>query len=341
MSAKMTRRERVRATIARKPCDGVPCAFDIVSAVSKKLLAHYQIEPSQLPDTIGEHLQYISPSYARERMPDGQYRDEFGTVWEWRDEMSTSMGDVGRLVEPVLKQPSLEGWTMPDGRAPRFSYVDVEALRQSDRFVVLGMSSLFEMCWFLRGFEHFLEDLAGEPQFVYEVMDVATEHLISIIEQTPEGVDAVRLLEDWGLQKGMMMSPRHWRTYLKPRLREIYSAAHRKNLMVMLHSCGDIHEIIPDLVELGVNVIHPVQPEVMDLAFLTKEYGRDLTFYGGIGCQSTLVYGTPEDTVAEAKLRVKTLGVGGGYILGPAGAFSADTKFENAVALIEYAKTLF
>ena len=199
----------------------------------------------------------------------------------------------------------------------------------------MGLTCLFDTCWRIRGFENFLEDLAGEPRFVNELMDAATEHLTEVVNQTPDGVDSIRFLEDWGLQKGMMMSPRHWRTYLKPRLKKIYAAAVKKNIVVMLHSCGDIHEIMPDLIEIGVQVVHPVQPEAMDVSFLKKEYGRDLTFYGGMGCQSTLIYGSPEDTVAEAKMRIETMGKGGGYILGPAGAIPRDAKLENVFKLVE------
>lgn len=340
MAEKITRRERVKATVARKPCDGVPSAYDLTNEITKQLLEHYKIELPQLSDTICEHLHYLHTHYTREPLSGGKYRDEFGTTWEWKDEMAVSMGDVGRLYEPALLEPSLAGYKFPDGSISRFNSADVAEMAQSDRFTVLGLSGLFDVCWHLRGFENFLEDMACEPEFVHELMDMATDHLISVINHAPKGFDSIRILEDWGLQKGMIMGPALWRKYLRPRLKEIYSAARAKGLTVMIHSCGDIQEIMPDLVDIGVQIVHPVQPEVMNLSLIKQEYGRDLIFYGGMGCQSTLVYGTPEDTIREAKQRVEILGEGGGYILGPAGAIPADAKIENVVALIEYAKSL-
>ena len=157
--------------------------------------------------------------------------------------------------------------------------------------------------------------------------------------QIPAGVDGVRVGEDWGLQQGLIMGPRLWKKFLKPRLKMLYAAIRRKGLRVMIHSCGDIAEIMPYLIELGVEVVHPVQPEAMDVSFLQREYGRDLVFYGALGSQSTLVYGNPKDIVAEARGRL-TLFKDGGYILGPAGAISTDARPETVIALTDFAMNL-
>ena len=339
MVKKITRRERVKLAVAHKETDYVPCAFDMTRIIQNQLCSHYRVEPADLNDLINEHMQYIGPGGPGETLPNGDYRDEFGTVWRWAEWMTQTTGDAGALITPGLGTPSLTGYSFPKPGKDRFKHVDPDDLKQSDRYVVMGLTALFDTCWRIRGFENFLCDMADDENFVNAIMDKATEYLVGIVEQTPDGVDAIRFLEDWGLQKGLMMGVKSWRKFLKPRLKIIYGAAIKKGITVMLHSCGDIHELFPDLIEIGMQLVHPMQPEVMDLAWVKKEYGKDLAFYGGMGCQSTLVYGSVADTIAEARHRIKTMAKGGGYILGPAGAISVDAKIENVIALVEFNQT--
>jgi uroporphyrinogen decarboxylase len=135
------------------------------------------------------------------------------------------------------------------------------------------------------------------------------------------------------------MGARLWRRSLKPRLKILYEAIRARGLKLFIHTCGDIAELFPDIIELGVEVVHPIQPEAMDVARLQREYGKDISMYGGIGTQSTLVYGTPGDVAAVARARLETFR-DGGYILGPAGAISTDAKIENVIALVDFAMSL-
>lgn len=164
---------------------------------------------------------------------------------------------------------------------------------------------------------------------------------LGIIEQIPSCVDGIRFGEDWGQQKGLIMGPYYWKIYLKPRLKIMYEAAKKRNFNVFIHSCGDIHEIFPDIIEIGMGVVHPVQPEVMNVISLKQNYGKDIVLYGGLGCQSTIPMGTVDDVLKEAKQRLKILGEDEGYIFGPAGAISTETRIENVVALIEFARNKY
>jgi uroporphyrinogen decarboxylase len=105
----------------------------------------------------------------------------------------------------------------------------------------------------------------------------------------------------------------------------------------MIHSCGNITDILPDLIEIGVQVVNPLQPEAMDVAACRRRFGKDLTFWGGLGSQSTIPHGTPEDNRREAR-KMLDLFAGGGYILAPAGAAPAETPPENIAAIVEVAK---
>jgi len=113
----------------------------------------------------------------------------------------------------------------------------------------------------------------------------------------------------------------------------------KKGLVVMAHSCGDNTLLFPDLIELGVDIFDPLQPEVMDVRLIKKEYGKDLVLFGGLGSQSTIPLGTSESVLQEAKERLALLGEGGKYLLGPAGSIPTEAPIENVVALVEFCKT--
>ncbi|MPN22193.1 hypothetical protein SDC9_169576 [bioreactor metagenome] len=135
-----------------------------------------------------------------------------------------------------------------------------------------------------------------------------------------------------------MMGAPLWRKYLKPRLKIMYETARKKGMRIMTHTCGDVTEIFPDMIELGIECINDIQPECMDLTFLKREYGKDIVLFGGLGSQSTIPGSTPEEVVREAEERLALLGAGGRCIIGPAGAIPAEAPVENVVSLIEYFK---
>jgi uroporphyrinogen decarboxylase len=144
--------------------------------------------------------------------------------------------------------------------------------------------------------------------------------------------------DDYGTQSGMIIAPRDWRSLVKPRLAEIYSRARRQGRSVFHHSCGNILPIIPDLIEIGLDILHPIQPEAMDPKMLKREFGRDLTFCGGLGTQRLLPRGTADEVRGEIRRLKRELGRGGGYILEPGITVQADVPLENMVAMIEEAR---
>ena len=337
----MTSRERINNTIDRKPVDRVPYSFDLTGIVADGLRNHYRLAPDvNLHAHIGDDLLYVGSSLFDAAGDNPLLQtDEFGTLWD-RSGMNRQIGDWGTILSHPLKEASLQGYAFPDGANPaRFAGFDVGAFRAQGRFVILGVIGLFDIGWQLRGFEDFMMDMAGDETFAEELLDKALEFNLKLLSCAPDGIDGVRFGEDWGLQKGMIMGAQLWRKYLKPRLRIMYEAARKKGLRVFIHTCGDIAEIFPDLIEIGVEAVNPVQPEAMDIAFLRREYGRDITMYGGLGSQSTLVYGSPADVVAEAKSRL-ALFDNGGYIIGPAGAIPTDAPLENVIALVDFLRGL-
>ena len=150
------------------------------------------------------------------------------------------------------------------------------------------------------------------------------------------GVDMIWIGDDVGAQHAMLISPNHWRQFLKPRMADYIAALKAINpaVKVAYHTDGNILPIIPELIEIGVDILNPIQPASMDPARLKREFGDKLCFWGSIDEQHTLPFGTPEDVRAEVLDRLNTIGQGGGLILGPTHHVQLDTPLENFWAMV-------
>jgi uroporphyrinogen decarboxylase len=148
-------------------------------------------------------------------------------------------------------------------------------------------------------------------------------------------IDAIMLGDDWGHQRGLIMGPTLWREFIKPRLRQMYQAIRRRGKVVFIHSCGRVQQLFPELIECGLDVFNPMQPEVMDVAEIKRQFGQSLSFYGGISTQRTLPFASVQDTRDEVRRLIETLGRDGGYIASPAHAIPPDARPENVLAMIQ------
>jgi uroporphyrinogen decarboxylase len=336
----LTKRERVYAAIRRQPADAVPWQFDLTGAVADRLRAFYATD--DLLAATGDHIVWPQASAAakaaHDEPGDGLVRDEFGVVWR-RDARDRNVGDWGELHSVPLHEPDLSHYRFPDvsTRGPGDS-VSATRHKYPDHFLVAGGEGLFERGWALCGFENYLTWLAGERAFIEELTEKLADHSCRVTAQLKGlGVDGIRFGDDWGVQHSLLISPELWRSLFKKHYRRIYDAARATGLVVMIHSCGDITAILPDLIEIGVEVVNPLQPEAMDVEFCRREYGRQLTFWGGLGSQSTIPRGTPDDNRREVR-RMLSLFSDGGYILAPAGAAPAETPAENIAAIVKAAR---
>jgi uroporphyrinogen decarboxylase len=357
----MNCKQRIKQLIGGGVPDSLPYHCNLTRKIKHNLAVRYSIDPETVEQYLGNHLLYLSfkeplgseladtkqpdienhvggtYSFKLKKTQEGRLVDEFGIVWD--NESAYETGDWGMVDHPV-KNMEIGSYRFPDGRAPgRFR--DVEKVIQANpgRFNVLLMIGLFDTAWHVCGIQDLLMGMAlDDKRFVNRMLDLALEFNVGIVEQMPPCFDGVRFMEDWGQQKGLLMGVDNWRRFIKPRLKEMYGAVKKRDCAVMSHSCGDISELFPDLIELGVDVSDPLQPEVMDLSSIKKEYGRDIVLFGGLGCQSTLPLGTPDEVVAEARERWQLLGQDGGYILGSAGSIPTDVPIENVVALFDYCR---
>ena len=197
---------------------------------------------------------------------------------------------------------------------------------------------IFEAAQRLRGFERLISDFFRNPELVeYLFSQLANIASQSAAILAAAGVDVICLDDDVGEPRRMMISPDLWRRFLKGPLSRIIRTARAENSLVRIlyHSDGYIEPIIPDLIEIGVNVINPVQPDVMNPAALKDKHGDKLAFWGTVGTASDWIYGSPAAIESEVKQRIETVGRGGGLVIAPAYDLEPDVKWENVVAFVK------
>lgn len=239
--------------------------------------------------------------------------------------------------------PLEEGWHLlphfriPEPYAPGWREQAIRRIEANKGKYILGhvWFTLFERLWFLRGFENMLLD-----PYLYEerfrlLRDKVVEHNLRKIEiQRELGVDGIFFSDDWGDQRGMLVNPEDWRKYYKPCYEEMFDRVHAMGAHVWLHSCGNVLDIVPDLIEVGVDVLNPLQPQAIDIHELAKRHGGELCFFGGVDVQGTLPHGTPDDVEREVDHLVEVLSRSrGGYIGGTSHTILPDTPIENVEAL--------
>jgi uroporphyrinogen decarboxylase len=331
-----TARELVYAALRHEETQRIPYDFMFSPPAAAALCEYWGTDDLQgfLDTNLYLFFCCDKPLYASPDQYGPTITDEFGVVW------STSYLDRGYPVTHPLPAPTLDGYAFPDPRAPeRWDPVPETAWLYPDQFRIACVGDLWERAHFLRGLDELLMDLHAAPDFVHELLDRICEYnLVTLEGMAPFEPDGVMISDDYGFQDRLMMSPDKWREFVKPRLARMLAAADRHGLVTMLHTCGNVSAIIPDLIEIGLDILHPIQPEAMDVFALKREYGRDLTFCGGISTQDTLPHGTPAQVEAEVKTKAEVLGKGGGYILEPGITIQADVPLENLVALIEAAR---
>ena len=207
---------------------------------------------------------------------------------------------------------------------------------------IIGSSqiSIFEACWYLRGLDTFLMDMALEPAYSEKLMDKIMPFALNASRKYIElGADMVWFGDDVSMQTGMMISIDMWRKYLKPRYAQLFAACKtlNPNIKIAYHSCGQCTGILDDMIEIGLDVLNPLQPMAMDPFDTKKRYGKRLALFGGLCVQQVMPYGSVEDVRSAVKKLMAELGQGGGYILAPAHHIQADTSLDNIKALYESA----
>lgn len=309
----MDRRQIVKAAIAHQQTDRIPYCISFTPDGEQRL-----------KELIGEQsaADFVDNDVIQVNAP----------WWDWR-----GLGAEWHQPEIPLTAARVVG----NGSYKDF-FEHTKMLRdKTDKYIlVMIYGSHFEKAYFSRGIENFLADMAGEPEFARKLLSRIIDKNMVMLENflCASEVDGVLLGSDWGTQLDLIMSPDTWQELIRPGEQREYDLVHSYGKNVWVHSCGNIQKIIPSLIEMGLDVLNPVQPEAMDLATLKRAYGNRLTFWGGISTQRALPYGTPDEVKTETRRVRSLMSQGGGYILAPAQEIQGDVPAANIMALIEAAK---
>ena len=329
----MTNRERVIASISHQQPDKVPYEIGFTQKAYQKMAEFLGNENVYAKLKIDNCMCGLGTELGGRWINPNVYEDEFGVQWD-----KSIDKDIGNPCNLVVTAENLNDCRFPNPDDPeRYKNYEQVIRENPDRFLMPGIGfSLFERAWTMAGMENVLMGMAGNPRFVHALLDRITEFNLKVIEHACSyDVDGMSFGDDWGQQRGMLMGPRLWREFLKPRLRQMYAAVRARGKRVLIHCCGKVDEIFPDLIEIGLDVFNPFQPEVMDVYEMKRQYGDRLTFFGGISTQRTLPYGTVQETKDEVRRLIDKIGRNGGYIAAPAHAIPGDAKPENIAAMIE------
>ena len=214
----------------------------------------------------------------------------------------------------------------------------VEEIKAQGRLSLVHVGSIFEQAWQLRGMENMFSDFVFNEDLATVLLDEITGRYIRMARAAGmAGADMIFTADDLGTQSKMLMSPGMWRKWLKPRLASVTAAAreHKPDIHVKYHSDGYFDPLIPELIEAGITILNPVQPESTDPVRLKKLYGDKLTFDGTIGIQTTMPFGTPEDVHDEVKRMIEIVGEGGGLIITARHTLEPGVPVENVQAFLD------
>lgn len=218
---------------------------------------------------------------------------------------------------------------------------NLELIRQGYATLAFMEMTIFEIAWYLRGMEELMAGFYEEPEFNAVLLDKITDLRVKMARRYGEAhTDVLMLGDDVSTQIAMMMSPQLWRQELKPRLKQVIDAARevKPDILIFYHGDGNLRAIVEDLIEIGVDVLNPVQPECVDPFELKQLYGDRLSFWGCVGTQTTMPFGTREAIFEVCQKLIQVVGNGGGLVLAPTHTLEPEVPFENIEAFLDAVK---
>lgn len=373
--ATMTSRERVRAALNHQEPDRVPvCIGGTGNKITEGRIAalkeHFGISGETEPVLVGPQLMrlddrvldylgtdvrylYANPptGFRSREAPGGGWYYEWGLIY--REHPESKMYEYVNRPLADATIADLDSFDWPDAADPsRWAGLREKARQmyeQTDYALVAYRpmyNGLFELCQVLRGTEKLFMDLILQPDFAEALFWKAGEVLKGLyraqLDAVGDYVEWVEFGDDLGSQSAPLISPDTYRKLLKPVHADLLASikAHPSKPRLMYHSCGAIRRFIGDILDLGADILHPIQVAAKGMipAEIKAEWGDRLSFLGGVDAQHTIPAGTPEEVAAEVRQRILEMGAGGGYVLAPSHNMADDVPLENILAFFEAAK---
>lgn len=351
----MTSKERVRTALAHKTPDRTPTSYyarEEASEAVRNLLG--LASAADVEDSLEVDLRRVGPRF-KAAVSDKKYADP--TIAVRDDGIHLDIWGVGFSPNSTGRGFYMDHSFSPLEQASTIADLDRHAWPKADDWDYSGLTAacgafpdrylwahsrgIFEISWLLRGFNGFLMDLAADPDMANALMDRVQAFLFAKARRTLEAgqglIDMIEYNDDIGSQQGLLISPDMWRRFIKPRFADFIRMVKKDyGVAVKYHSCGSVRPILGDLIEIGLDVLNPVQTlaKGMEPEGLKRDFGA-LTFNGGVDTQKLLPEGTADDVRREVRRLIQVLGKNGGLILGPSHKFQADVPAQNIAAIYE------
>ena len=341
----MTSKQRVLLNYSFQPVDRFTIDFCAESAVYARLREHYGVASDlQLMETLHVDFRYPKPNWIGFPLVDSEGRptDYFGIPRRGYGDFGYPIVHPLAGVSTVAEVEAYPYWPT----AEMWDYDRyVEDCRSFEEYAVLGgaWAWFFEAGCELVGMDRWFYLIADKPEVAHAILEKTTSFMERsseiMFQKAGRYIDICFTGDDYGFQTGPMMSQRMFQEFVQPYLRRIYNVGRRHGKLVMHHSCGSVAAFVPTFIEMGLNILEPIQvgAACMDPAELAAKYGGKLCFHGSIDTQGTLPFGTPEDVRREVRERVETFVPYGGFTIGPSQHLMTDIPVANIVAMYDAA----
>lgn len=347
---RVTHKERVLAAINHEYADRVPIDYSAVPEVTDRLMQYFKLNNyDELLEKLNVDFRIVEPRFLDakhvEDFEDGSFMDIWGVKHKiivsgnvrFHEFVNIPLSDVNSINEA-------ESYPWPTADMIDVSMLKAQTEMYKDYAIVSGpWTPLLCQLFFMRGYEQTLIDMVTQPDLtkaiVRKIVDFYFDAAVRIFEEGKGKIDIFFTGDDFASQNGLIISRDMFCEFFKPGLRRLFGLAKDYNLKVMLHSCGSVVDIIPDFIEIGVDIINPVQVRAkdMDIEYLKESFGDRVTFHGAIDQQNLLPFGTEEQVRESVRNTINILGRNGGYILCSSHDLLDDIPTSNILAMYEEA----
>ena len=349
----MTERENFFSIIRRTGYERVPVMYSFCPYLQetcqskvKELFREIGFTPSPMADVRGIPVKDSSTDKFLkyyDSLKEGTTIDIYGVANEPGSAAAMHMTHMRHPLEKMETLEELEAYPFPEFVLDEADVAGQLArnneLKKQDKVVCGNMQcTVWETAWYMRGMEVLMMDMMAEDEMADFVLDKVTELAVQRAEYFMKtGAEVLYLGDDVGMQRTVMMSQDLYQTWLKHRLKKVVDAARAINpdVIIFYHSCGFIEPFIEDLIQVGIDVLNPVQPECMDFRKIHEKYGSRISFHGTIGTQTTMPFGTPQEVRAQVFRNLDIAGPKGGLLVAPTHLLEPEVPWENIKAYIQ------